>query len=78
MVTIDKDRNATSAKWELGSPVAGWRVEIEKAGRGFLGGDARVDPKSGRDTCKMCDQHTFCRIAEKAPFGVAHGDDTDE
>jgi probable DNA repair protein len=80
VITIDKDRNALAKRYE-GSwdrLVEGWRVEIEAAGRGFREGDARVDPKSGRDTCKMCDQHTFCRIAEKAPFGVAHGDDTDE
>ena len=55
-----------------------WREELERIGRGFAQGDARVDPKRGPLTCEQCDQHTFCRIAEKGSFGVRKGDESDE
>jgi len=55
-----------------------WREELERIGHGFAEGDARVDPKRGPLTCELCDQHTFCRIAEKGSFGVRKGDETDE
>jgi ATP-dependent helicase/nuclease subunit B len=80
VTTIDKDRSGPAKQYDRGWPqlVDGWRTELDAAGRGFMGGDARVDPKRGRDTCKTCDQHTFCRIAEKAPFGVVHGEESDD
>jgi hypothetical protein len=55
-----------------------WRAELEATGRGFAEGDARVDPKRGPLTCETCDQHAFCRIAEKGSFGVRKADDRDE
>ncbi|MEP7068311.1 MAG: PD-(D/E)XK nuclease family protein [Usitatibacter sp.] len=70
VVTIDKDYNAKKMYRDWDALVGGWRVELEAIGRGFAAGDARVDPKRP-DTCKNCDQPMFCRIAEKAPFGVA-------
>ena len=70
VVTIDKDYNAKKMYRDWDALVGEWRVELEAIGRGFAAGDARVDPKRA-DTCKNCDQPMFCRIAEKAPFGVA-------
>lgn len=55
-----------------------WRAELEAIGQGFARGDARVDPKRGALTCEHCDQHMFCRIAEKGSFGVRKGDEADE
>jgi RecB family exonuclease len=55
--------------------VDAWRADLEATGRGFASGDARVDPKRGRDTCKNCDQQTLCRIAEKAPFAAGEEGD---
>lgn len=46
--------------------VAGWTQELEALGREAALGEARVAPKDGEDTCKYCDQATFCRIAERA------------
>jgi probable DNA repair protein len=51
-----------------------WREELEAIGHGFASGDARVDPKRGPLTCQTCDQHAFCRIAEKGTFGVRKGE----
>ena len=70
VVTIDKDYHARKMYRDWDALVGEWRVELEAIGRGFAAGDARVDPKRA-DTCKNCDQPMFCRIAEKAPFGVA-------
>jgi ATP-dependent helicase/nuclease subunit B len=70
--TVDKDRVAKAhGNWD--KVVARWRAELDAIGRGFAGGDARVDPKRGAATCDLCDQKMFCRIAEKAPFGAGAG-----
>ena len=58
--------------------LAALRGELDAIGRGFAAGDARVDPKKGRDTCGMCDQQMACRIAERAPFGAVGGGEIDE
>ena len=42
-----------------------WRAELDSLGRGFVAGDARVDPKYGEYTCAQCDQQILCRVAEK-------------
>jgi hypothetical protein len=68
--TIDKDRAGKKLYRNWDHLVGGWRVALDSLGKGFAGGDARVDPKRGPATCENCDQHMFCRIAEKAPFGA--------
>jgi RecB family exonuclease len=45
--------------------LAQWKKDTEALGKGFAGGDARVDPKEGLDTCRNCDLHTLCRVYEK-------------
>lgn len=76
-ITKDQSRAARQYR-DWNALVESWRRELEAIGRGFAEGDARVDPKRGPLTCELCDQHTFCRIAEKAPFGVRKGDAEDE
>jgi probable DNA repair protein len=77
---IDKDRGKAAKRYrDWDELVAGWQEELEATGRGFATGDARVDPKRGPATCENCKQHTFCRIAEKAPFGLSgEGEDEDD
>jgi ATP-dependent helicase/nuclease subunit B len=71
VVTIDKDYAAKKMMYRDWNALVGeWRIELDSIGRGFAGGDARVDPKRA-DTCKNCDQPMFCRIAEKAAFAIA-------
>ena len=80
VVTIDKDRSTAAKQYQgdWGRVVEKWRVELEAIGGGFAAGDARVDPKRGAATCANCDQHTFCRIAEKGAFGVRKEEGGDE
>jgi ATP-dependent helicase/nuclease subunit B len=68
--TIDKDRAGKRLYRNWDHLVEGWRGALDSIGKGFAAGDARVDPKRGPTTCENCDQHMFCRIAEKAPFGA--------
>jgi RecB family exonuclease len=76
---ITKERVAVAKQYrDWDALVAGWRTELEAIGRGYALGDARVDPKRGRLTCELCDQKTFCRIAEKAPFGALGEGEPDE
>ena len=77
LVAKDRSRAAKQyADWD--ALLAGWKKELEALGRGFVAGDARVDPKKGAATCGMCDQQMVCRIAEKAPFGEVGGGERDE
>ncbi|MEX2525624.1 MAG: PD-(D/E)XK nuclease family protein [Gammaproteobacteria bacterium] len=46
--------------------LASWRGVVAGLARGFLDGDARVDPKDAR-ACRYCDQHPLCRIHELPP-----------
>lgn len=77
LALVEKDRYAKPYRnWD--GLLAKWHEELEALGRGFAQGDARVDPKRGAETCGLCDQHTFCRIAEKGTFGVNKKEEADE
>jgi ATP-dependent helicase/nuclease subunit B len=45
--------------------LGGWRNELETLGREFAGGEARVDPKRGDETCRYCELRPLCRINER-------------
>jgi ATP-dependent helicase/nuclease subunit B len=77
LVTRDRSRAARQYRdWR--QLVDGWSAELDALGRAFGAGDARVDPKRGATTCDTCDQQLFCRVAEKAPFGIAARGEPDE
>lgn len=68
-----------------GGPAAGdwaaqqrsWAALIERLIRGFLAGDARVDPAPG--ACEYCHITDICRIgAHLSPETPAHADEADE
>ncbi|HEX7054881.1 MAG TPA: PD-(D/E)XK nuclease family protein [Burkholderiales bacterium] len=42
-----------------------WQRDTEALGRAFAAGDARVDPKEGLKTCRLCELQTLCRVYEK-------------
>jgi len=77
--TVEKDRNAKKvniATWN--GLLASLRRELDAIGEGYMTGDARVDPKRGKQTCANCDHRIACRVAEKASFGAVGGDDADD
>ena len=55
--------------------VDSWRNNLEALAKGFLSGDARVDPKQYPITCRYCDIKPFCRIHEKIGVSCAARDD---
>ncbi len=42
-----------------------WKRSTEALGAEFAAGEARVEPKYGRDTCRLCHLRTLCRVQEK-------------
>lgn len=56
----------------------GWRQETESLGKGFAGGDARVDPKNYPATCRYCDLQPLCRVHERIPAIEADEDGNDD
>ena len=76
---VEKDRSAKKLNiptWN--GLLAGLRRELDDVGAGYLAGDARVDPKRGKQTCAYCDHRIACRVAEKASFGAVGGDDGED
>lgn len=55
-------RNRGYASWDVLS--AEWERSLAALARGFVVGNADVDPKNGALTCARCDLHGLCRIAE--------------
>ena len=45
--------------------LSSWRKETNALGAGFAAGEARVDPKYGGATCRLCHLETLCRVHEK-------------
>jgi probable DNA repair protein len=45
--------------------LAVWKKETDALGAGFAAGEARVDPKHGLATCRLCHLQTLCRVHEK-------------
>jgi len=45
--------------------IALWHRDLEALAREFARGEARVDPRDGRRTCKYCDAGAFCRISDR-------------
>lgn len=72
--TIAKNKSGNAAAYADWSALcAGWRRELDALGAAYLAGDARVDPKRVDKACGQCEQHAFCRIAEKTPLAIAPG-----
>lgn len=45
--------------------LGGWKDELERLARAFAEGDARVDPKRGLQSCRLCDLQPLCRVHER-------------
>ncbi|HET7731990.1 MAG TPA: PD-(D/E)XK nuclease family protein [Usitatibacter sp.] len=74
--TIDKSRVRQAKQYaDWGALKAHWRRETELLAAEFLAGEARVEPKRGAATCALCDQQSFCRVAEKTPQAIVEEDD---
>ncbi len=43
-----------------------WQNELEQLARAYLEGRAEVDPKRRGATCRECDLHALCRIAQRS------------
>jgi len=42
-----------------------WKTELDRLAAGYAQGEARVDPKHGLATCRLCHLQTLCRVHEK-------------
>jgi ATP-dependent helicase/nuclease subunit B len=63
---------------DMGQQIGDWRNELEEMASAFLAGNAEVNPKVARKTCKFCHIDALCRVNEqqRAPeIEEAAGDD---
>ncbi|HEX7813299.1 MAG TPA: PD-(D/E)XK nuclease family protein [Burkholderiales bacterium] len=59
---------------DWGALLSGWKDEVESLGAAFAGGDARVDPKKGLQTCRYCDLQPLCRVYERIDDALESAD----
>lgn len=62
-----------AADWD--AQVADWQATVERLARDFAAGEAAVDPKRPAHTCRYCDLHSLCRIAERAGGTAEDGEE---
>ncbi len=55
-----------------------WQNVLLDLAQQFLRGEAQVDPKQYPKTCKFCDLHGLCRIAESNPVDTGDEDESDD
>jgi hypothetical protein len=55
---------------DMTDEIEAWRKELEAFAGAYLDGDAAVDPKFARKTCKWCHLGPLCRVHEQAPAEV--------
>jgi hypothetical protein len=52
------------ASWE--DLVGAWQADLARIAADFIGGNAKIDPKTYPHTCRYCDVRSVCRIYERA------------
>ena len=66
VLTVEKHRSQAArayANWE--AVLDGLRRELDALAREFVRGEARVSPKHGAASCRLCELHGLCRISER-------------
>lgn len=58
--------------------VAAWREVLTRLAKQFAAGEAAVQPKNPRTTCRNCDLQPLCRIHERLGASVPDQDSDDE
>ncbi|MGH8751868.1 MAG: PD-(D/E)XK nuclease family protein, partial [Burkholderiales bacterium] len=62
VATLAETKDAPQQSWL--KLFENWRTMLESLAREYLDGRADVAPKKYPETCKYCDQGTFCRVKE--------------
>lgn len=63
-------KTSDNCQREMIDEIEAWRKELEAFAGAYLDGDAAVDPKFARKTCKWCHLGPLCRVHEQAPAEV--------
>jgi len=59
-----RDTSKPPRETTMSEKVREWREVLERLASGFREGDAAVNPKRLRETCRYCDLGALCRVAE--------------
>jgi RecB family exonuclease len=65
VAALEDHRHARALASDWPDLIEQWREELDALGDGYAGGDARVDPKRGLATCRLCDLAALCRVHER-------------
>jgi ATP-dependent helicase/nuclease subunit B len=63
---------------DMGQQITEWRKELEDLASAFLAGNAEVDPKFARKTCKFCHVDALCRVNEHERAAQSEEGSTDD
>ena len=61
-IQIPDENPAAEQPWTLHCET--WRADLAALAAGIRDGDARLDPKLGQQTCRLCEMRLLCRVAE--------------
>jgi ATP-dependent helicase/DNAse subunit B len=64
--SYQESKNTDAESWEDIKKY--WKTQLTRTAREFLEGHLKVDPINFPDTCRHCDQKTFCRKMELLNF----------
>ncbi len=76
-LVLPRDSKLTQPPYSA-AMLQGWQNVLLDLAQQFLRGEAQVDPKQYPKTCKFCDLHGLCRIAESNPVDTGDEDESDD
>lgn len=74
LTPIEKLDENIPKSWE--KIIAYWQENLFRLANDFCAGDAKVDPKNLKESCRYCDLQPLCRINELKELNTEKSDDT--
>ena len=74
-IQVPSENSAAEQSWAFQCET--WRADLATLAAGVRDGDARLDPKLGQQTCRLCEMRLLCRVAETGVTSDADGEPDD-
>ena len=75
LMLLPKEADKAAPETALEDSLAQWRSALTALAEEYMAGEARVDPKDRKTTCRYCELALLCRIREQADTSEEDSDD---
>jgi RecB family exonuclease len=75
LMLLPKEADKAAPETDLEDSLAQWRSALTALAEEYMAGEARVDPKDRKTTCRYCELALLCRIREQADTSEEDSDD---